>query len=195
MLCLSRKRMVVSKDQPHGPGRSVPMIIVVECEDHSAIQAPHVLRNIQSECFCCEISLICHLIDSIDTITPALITFQLQLFLISVANLPFINTVILFFCMMSWKYTFELNASLISIVTWTKVILYFMSSIPVLNFVYDIGLWPLNWRLAAIRWARLNSNGSEPFAAIKYKSNLLWSIIKGGEHNKFRNEILLDSYN
>ena len=40
MLCLSRKRMVVTKDRPHGPGRSVPMLIVVECEDHSAIQAP-----------------------------------------------------------------------------------------------------------------------------------------------------------
>ena len=43
MLCLSRKRMVVTKDQPHGPGRSVPMFIVVECEDHSAIQAPQRL--------------------------------------------------------------------------------------------------------------------------------------------------------
>ena len=32
--------MVVSKDRPHGPGHSVPMLIVVECEDHSAIQAP-----------------------------------------------------------------------------------------------------------------------------------------------------------
>ena len=40
MLCLSRKRIVVTKDWPHGPGRSVPMFIVVECEDHSAIQAP-----------------------------------------------------------------------------------------------------------------------------------------------------------
>ena len=30
--------MVVTKDRPHGPGRSVPMFIVVECEDHSAIQ-------------------------------------------------------------------------------------------------------------------------------------------------------------
>ena len=29
--------MVVTKDRPHGPGRSVPMFIVVECEDHSAI--------------------------------------------------------------------------------------------------------------------------------------------------------------
>ena len=33
--------MVVTKDQPHGPGRSIPMLIVVECEDHLAIQAPH----------------------------------------------------------------------------------------------------------------------------------------------------------
>ena len=40
MLCLSRKRIVVIKDWPHGPGRSVTMFIVVECEDHSAIQAP-----------------------------------------------------------------------------------------------------------------------------------------------------------
>ena len=32
--------MVATKDRPHGPGRSVPMLIVVECEDHSAIQAP-----------------------------------------------------------------------------------------------------------------------------------------------------------
>ena len=32
--------MVVTKDRPHGPGRSIPMFIVVECEDHSAIQAP-----------------------------------------------------------------------------------------------------------------------------------------------------------
>ena len=32
--------MVVTKDRPHGPGCSVPMFIVVECEDHSAIQAP-----------------------------------------------------------------------------------------------------------------------------------------------------------
>ena len=32
--------MVFTKDQPHGPGRSVPMFIVVKCEDHSAIQAP-----------------------------------------------------------------------------------------------------------------------------------------------------------
>ena len=38
--CLSRKRMVVTKDRPHGPGCSVPMFNVVECEDHSAIQAP-----------------------------------------------------------------------------------------------------------------------------------------------------------
>ena len=40
MLCLSQKRMVVNKDWPHGPGPSVPMFIVVECDDHSAIQAP-----------------------------------------------------------------------------------------------------------------------------------------------------------
>ena len=40
MLCLSQKRMVVTKDQPHSPGRSVQMFIEVECEDHSAIQAP-----------------------------------------------------------------------------------------------------------------------------------------------------------
>ena len=46
MLCLSRKRMVVTKDRPHGPGRSVPMFIVVECEDHSAIQAPLRLSNL-----------------------------------------------------------------------------------------------------------------------------------------------------
>ena len=32
--------MVVTKDLPHGPGRNIPMFIVVECEDHSAIQAP-----------------------------------------------------------------------------------------------------------------------------------------------------------
>ena len=32
--------MVVAKDRPHGPRRSVPKSIVVECEDHSAIQAP-----------------------------------------------------------------------------------------------------------------------------------------------------------
>ena len=32
--------MVVTKDQPHSPGRSVQMFIEVECEDHSAIQAP-----------------------------------------------------------------------------------------------------------------------------------------------------------
>ena len=42
MLCLSRKRMVVTKDRPQGPGRSVLMFIVVECEDHSAIQAPQM---------------------------------------------------------------------------------------------------------------------------------------------------------
>ena len=42
MLCLSRKRMVVTKDRPHGPGRSVLMFIVVECEDHSAIQEPQM---------------------------------------------------------------------------------------------------------------------------------------------------------
>ena len=28
-------------DRPHGPGHSLSMFIVVECEDHSAIQAPH----------------------------------------------------------------------------------------------------------------------------------------------------------
>ena len=39
MLCLSQKRIVVTKDRPHGPGHSVPMLIVVEREDHSAIQA------------------------------------------------------------------------------------------------------------------------------------------------------------
>ena len=44
MLCLSRKRMVVTKDRPHDPGHSVTMLIVVECEDHSAIQAPQVVR-------------------------------------------------------------------------------------------------------------------------------------------------------
>ena len=33
--------MVVTKDGPHGPGHNVPMFIVVKCEDHSAIQAPH----------------------------------------------------------------------------------------------------------------------------------------------------------
>jgi len=32
--------MVVTKDRPHGPGHSIPMFIVVECEDHLAIQAP-----------------------------------------------------------------------------------------------------------------------------------------------------------
>ena len=32
--------MVVTKGRPQGPGRSVVMFIVVECEDHSAIQAP-----------------------------------------------------------------------------------------------------------------------------------------------------------
>ena len=41
MLCLSQKRMVVTKDRPLGPGRSVPMFIIVECEDHSAIQTPY----------------------------------------------------------------------------------------------------------------------------------------------------------
>ena len=35
--------MVVTKDRPHGPGRSIPTSIVVECEDHSAIQAPLIL--------------------------------------------------------------------------------------------------------------------------------------------------------
>ena len=38
--------MVVTKDEPHGPGCSVPMFIVVECEDHSAIQAPLRLSNL-----------------------------------------------------------------------------------------------------------------------------------------------------
>ena len=32
--------MVATKDRPHGPGRSVPMLIVVDGEDHLAIQAP-----------------------------------------------------------------------------------------------------------------------------------------------------------
>ena len=34
--------MVITKDRPHGSGRSIPMFIEVECEDHSAIQAPHL---------------------------------------------------------------------------------------------------------------------------------------------------------
>ena len=46
MLCLSRKRMVVTKDRPLGPGHSVPMFIVVECEDHSAIQAPLYIKMV-----------------------------------------------------------------------------------------------------------------------------------------------------
>ena len=37
--------MVVTKDRPLGPGRSVLMFIVVECEDHSAIQAPQGALN------------------------------------------------------------------------------------------------------------------------------------------------------
>ena len=37
--------MVVTKDRPHGPGRSVPMFIVDECEDHLAIQAPQAHTN------------------------------------------------------------------------------------------------------------------------------------------------------
>ena len=37
--------MVVTKDRPHGSGRSVPMLIVVKCEDHSAIQAPPCNSN------------------------------------------------------------------------------------------------------------------------------------------------------
>ena len=49
MLCLSRKRMVVTKDRPHGPGRSVPIFIVVECEDHSAIQAPEKMLDIDNK--------------------------------------------------------------------------------------------------------------------------------------------------
>ena len=32
--------MVFTKDRPLGPGRSILMFIVVECQDHSAIQAP-----------------------------------------------------------------------------------------------------------------------------------------------------------
>ena len=32
--------MVITKDQPHGTGRSILRFIVVKCEDHSAIQAP-----------------------------------------------------------------------------------------------------------------------------------------------------------
>ena len=41
MLCLSRKRMVVTKDRPHGPGHGAAyQCSLVECEDHSAIQAP-----------------------------------------------------------------------------------------------------------------------------------------------------------
>ena len=36
--------MLVTKDRPHGSGRSVLMFSVVECEDHSAIQAPWAFR-------------------------------------------------------------------------------------------------------------------------------------------------------
>ena len=39
--------MVATKDRPHGPGRSVPMLIVVKCEDHSAIQAPLTRPNVK----------------------------------------------------------------------------------------------------------------------------------------------------
>ena len=38
--------MVITKDRPHSPGHSVPMFIVVECEDHSAIQVPLDLRSL-----------------------------------------------------------------------------------------------------------------------------------------------------
>ena len=38
--------MVVTKDRPHGPGRSVLMFIIVKCEDHSAIQAPQISLEI-----------------------------------------------------------------------------------------------------------------------------------------------------
>ena len=41
--------MVVTKDRPPGPGHSVPMLIVVECEDHLAIQAPHSLHYLVFE--------------------------------------------------------------------------------------------------------------------------------------------------
>ena len=37
--------MVITKDQPHGPVRSVSIFIVVECEDHSAFQAPHYISR------------------------------------------------------------------------------------------------------------------------------------------------------
>ena len=41
MVCLSRKRIVITKDSPHGPGHSVAyQCSKVECEDHSAIQTP-----------------------------------------------------------------------------------------------------------------------------------------------------------
>ena len=45
--------MVITKDRPHGPGRSVPMYIVVKCEDHSAIQAPspHVYLILESNAY------------------------------------------------------------------------------------------------------------------------------------------------
>ena len=39
MICLSQKRIVSTKDQPHGIAYKCSK---VECEDHSAIQAPHV---------------------------------------------------------------------------------------------------------------------------------------------------------
>ena len=32
--------MVITKDQPLGPGQSVLKFIVAKCEDHSAIQVP-----------------------------------------------------------------------------------------------------------------------------------------------------------
>ena len=41
--------MVVTKDRPHGPGRSVAMLIVVECEDHSAIQVPPGMAHLKIE--------------------------------------------------------------------------------------------------------------------------------------------------
>ena len=34
--------MVITKDRPHGPGRSIPMFIVVKCEDHSANIITHL---------------------------------------------------------------------------------------------------------------------------------------------------------
>ena len=38
--------MVVTKDRTHGPGRSVSMFIVGECEDHLAIQAPQIINDV-----------------------------------------------------------------------------------------------------------------------------------------------------